>query len=584
MIPDSFIQELKYRTDIEQVISGYVRLKRRGRNLTGLCPFHSEKSPSFTVYPENQSFYCFGCGAGGDAITFIRKIENLDYVEAIKLLAQRAGLTVPDDGEDNRAAKLRARVLEMNRAAARYFYSQLNSPAGNVGLSYLRGRGLSDNTIKGFGLGYAPPGWDGLRDHLREKGYSEEEMLAASLVIRGKKGGCYDMFRHRVIFPIIDLKGSVVGFGGRALEDSGPKYLNSPDTPVFKKSRNLFALNFAKATKRQELILCEGYMDVIAVHQGGFDNAVATLGTALTAEQARLISQYTKEVVVAYDSDDPGQRAAKRAIGLFDQLGVKVRVLVVQGAKDPDEYLKKFGPQRFDILLSQSANATEYGLRAIQQRYDLSEADGQVGFLREATVFLAGIQNPIERDVYASRLATQVGVEKQAILLQVEAEQKRRARVQEKKEARELRIYSPGGVRENDPDRSRNLAYALAEEKLITLLVRNPDCYSRVIARISPEDFVTAVNRTIFQAVSSRLEAGLEVDLLSLSGQLEDGAIARLAGLINAPEAQAITPDQADDYIDAILRHGQVKADKEVAQMDDSQWAQYIAAMKARKS
>lgn len=584
MIPDSFIEELKFRTDIEQVISGYVQLKRRGRNLTGLCPFHSEKSPSFTVYPENQSFYCFGCGAGGDAITFIRRIENLDYVEAIKLLAQRAGLTVPDDGEDNRAARLRARVLEMNRTAARYFYSQLNSPAGNVGLSYLRGRGLSDNTIKRFGLGYAPPGWDGLRNHLREKGFTDEEMLAACLVIRGKKGSCYDMFRHRVIFPIIDLKGSVVGFGGRALEDGGPKYLNSPDTPVFKKSRNLFALNFAKATKRQELILCEGYMDVIAVHQGGFDNAVATLGTALTAEQARLISQYTKEVVVAYDSDDPGQRAAKRAIGFFDQLGVKVRVLVVQGAKDPDEFLKKYGPQRFDMLLSQSANSTEYGIENIRKKYDLGEPDGQVGFLREVTGFLAEIQNPIERDVYASRLAAQLGVEKQAILLQVEGERKRRARTKEKKEARELKIFSPGAGRETDPERSRNIAYALAEEKLITLLVRNPDCYSRVSARIAPEDFVTGVNRSIFQAVCDRLAAGLDVDMLSLSGKLEDRAIARLAGLINSPEAQAVTPEQADDYIDAILRYGQVKADKEVVQMDDDQWARYIAEMKARKS
>ena len=584
MIPESFIQELKYRTDIEQVISSYVQLKRRGRNLTGLCPFHSEKSPSFTVYPENQSFYCFGCGAGGDAITFIRKIENLDYVEAVKVLAQRAGMTVPDDGADDRAARLRTRILEMNGAAAHFFYDRLNSPAGNVGLSYLRRRGLSDNTIKRFGLGYAPQSWDSLRDHLRSKGYTEEEMLAGALVVKGKRGSCYDLFRHRVIFPIIDLKGSVVGFGGRALEEGGPKYLNSPDTPVFKKSRNLFAMNFAKATKRRELILCEGYMDVIAVHQGGFDNGVATLGTALTAEQARLISQYTKEVVVAYDSDDPGQRAAKRAIGLFDDLGVKVRVLVVQGAKDPDEFIKKYGSQRFDMLLAQSANATEYGLNAIRSRYNLEEADGRIGFLREATGLLAEIQNPIERDVYASRLGVELGVEKAAILLQIDGERKRRARTKAKKEARELKIYTPGGGREGDPERARNIVYARAEEQLITLLVRNPDCYPQVAAKIRPEAFATTVNRPIYQAVCSRLEAGLDVDLLSLSGQLEDRAIARLAGLINSPGAEAVTPDQADDCIEAILRHGRVKEEKEVVQMDDGQWAEYIrSTIAARK-
>ena len=309
MLSESFISELKARNDIEEVISSYVNVKRRGRNLVGLCPFHSEKTPSFTVYPDSQSFYCFGCGAGGDVVTFVKKIENLDYIEAVKSLAQRAGLAMPEDGYDDSYAKLKTRVLEINRETARFYHQCLISPVGKKALEYLRGRGLSDNTIRRFGLGFAPESWDAVIKHLRGKGFTFDEMAAAAVAVKSARGSYYDQFRGRVIFPIIDIRGNVIAFGGRLMDGQGPKYLNSPDTPVFKKSRNLFALNYAKSSKESALILAEGYMDVVALHQAGFTNAVATLGTALTAEQARMISQYAAEVVIAYDSDGAGQKA-----------------------------------------------------------------------------------------------------------------------------------------------------------------------------------------------------------------------------------------------------------------------------------
>ena len=360
MLPESFLNELKYRTDIEQVISRYVQLRRRGRNLTGLCPFHAEKTPSFTVYPDTQSFYCFGCGAGGDAITFIKRMENLEYMEAVRTLAERVGLEVPEGTADDGSRQRKARILELNRAAARHFHKNLMSDIGREARAYLVGRGLSKSTVVGFGIGFAPESWNDLRDHLRGQGFSDEEMISAALVSPGKNGGCYDAFRNRIIFPIIDLRGGVIAFGGRNLGEQGPKYLNSGDTPVFKKSRNLFALGFAKNTKRPEMILCEGYMDVVALHQGGFDNAVATLGTALTPEQARLISGYTGTVVLSYDSDGPGQKATGRAISIFEDTGVKVRVLSIPDAKDPDEFIKKFGPERFELLLEGSAGAVDF--------------------------------------------------------------------------------------------------------------------------------------------------------------------------------------------------------------------------------
>lgn len=584
MIPESFIEELKYRSDIEQVISSYVSLKRTGRNLKGLCPFHSEKTPSFTVYPENQSFYCFGCGAGGDVVTFIRKIENLEYVEALRFLAQRAGMTLPEEARDDGTALLRTKILEINRESARFFFDQLAHGPDKRALAYLRGRGLSDKTIKRFGLGYAPDTFDSLKNHLMAKGYSFEEMAAAAVVGKGRNGGYYDMFRGRVMFPIIDLRGSVIGFGGRILEGDGPKYLNSPDTLVFKKTRNLFAMNIAKATKAEALILAEGYMDVISIHQAGFDNAVASLGTSLTADQARLISQYVNQVIVAYDADGAGQKATRRAISLFEETGVKIRVLSIPDAKDPDEYIKKFGPARFKLLLEGSAGAVDFEIAKLKQKFDLDTADGKVAFLKEFCSLMAGINSPVERDVYIIRTAQELSVSKEAVSDQVAALRKRRAGAAEKKARRDIRPYSESAAGQpRDLDRSKNIRYALAEDKLITTLLKHPDLYDRLAGSISPDQFVTEKNRALFQVVWQRLQDRQDIGMMSLSALLDPDQMARVSYLLASAEGVVYTLQEAEDCIKTILEYQSIKTPDQVAGMSNEEWLEYAKSLAANK-
>jgi DNA primase len=569
LIPESFITELKYHSSIEQIVSSYVQLKRAGKNLKGLCPFHSEKTPSFTVYPDNQSFYCFGCGAGGDVVTFIRRIENLDYPEAVRFLAAKAGMTVPEDGEGEQSARQKMRILELNRMAARFYHDLLISEKGREALAYLHERGLSDKTIRRFGLGWAPPEWDALKKHLTLSGCPEEELAGASLTVRGKSGSTYDLFRGRIIFPIIDIRGGVIGFGGRVTGEGGPKYLNSPDTPVFKKSRNLFALNAAKNTKDRRLILAEGYMDVITLHQAGFANAVATLGTALTPEQARLISQYADEVVVAYDSDQAGRQAARRAVELFDQLGVRLRVLSLKDAKDPDEYIKKFGAKRFAMTLEQSLGAVEFELERLRQRHDIQTDEGKIAFIRAFCEMLADCKNPIERDVYLSRVAQELSVDKQAMGLEVDSVRRRRERKQQQAERRDLRPFTefqPG--RPRDPQRSRHPGCVVAEEGLIALLVKNPDYFEHIRGRIAPEQFVTEHNRALYSAVCQRLEACKPVDITAMASQLDMEQTARLSRIVNGERALNHTPKEADDYIGAILSVAEQPTTSQLAAMN----------------
>ena len=584
MIPESFLTELKYNTDIEEVIGRYVQLRRRGKNLTGLCPFHSEKTPSFTVYPETQSFYCFGCGAGGDAITFLRKIENLDYVEAVRELARRAGMTVPEGALEDSGRKLRTRILELNREAARFFHATLMSEAGREGRAYLIGRGLTQKTVTRFGLGYAPESWDSLLAHLRGKGFTEEEAVAASLAVRGKRGGCYDAFRHRVIFPIIDLRGSVIAFGGRNLGEKGPKYLNSGDTPVFKKSRNLFALNFAKSTKRKELILCEGYMDVVSLHQGGFDNAVATLGTALTPEQAKLIAGHTSSVVLSYDSDGPGQAATKRAMALFQDTGVKVRVLSIPGAKDPDEFIKKYGPERFELLLEGSAGAMDFEISRIRQNHDLDTPEGKVGFLRDFTELLAGVASPIQREVYLGKICRELEVDKQAVALQLETALRRRKSGREKREARELRPFTAGQPSaKTDLERQRNPRCVLAEERLIAWMVRDPGAWDWLRERLTPEELVSERDREIYRAAAGLLESGRPADMMSLSGLLSEDNMARLSEILASPGSGNISAGEAEDYISALKSYHNRKTNEEVGSLEAEELKRYIASIAAEK-
>lgn len=421
--PDSFLQELKLRSDITEIASSYVNLKRHGRNMVGLCPFHGEKTPSFNIYTENGSFYCFGCGAGGDVITFIMKIENLDYVEAVKFLAQRAGMEMPENTYDDSLSKLRMRIYEANREAARFFHATLLSQRGQSGLHYLRGRALSDRTIRHFGLGFADDDWNSLCNHLKNKGFSEYEIYSANLAFKRKNGnGIYDRFVNRVMFPIIDLRGNVIAFGGRIMTDEKPKYLNTSDTPVFKKSENLFSLNNAKSSGTRTLILCEGYMDVIALNQAGFTNAVATLGTALTNEQAVLMKRYADEVIICYDADGAGQKATARAIDILRNAGLPIKILTVPSGKDPDEFIRskgENGPAAFKLLIEKCGNDIEYRLMKLKENYNLNTTDGKVAFLNEAVKIVATIESPIERDVFASKLCTELEIDKNAFLEQI---------------------------------------------------------------------------------------------------------------------------------------------------------------------
>ena len=585
MLPELFIQQLKQSCDMERIVSGYLPLKKKGRYLVGLCPFHSEKSPSFYVYPQNQSFYCFGCGAGGDVITFIRRIENLEYMEAVKLLADRCGLELPMDSDQSDArSMLKKRVLEINRESARFFHSCLMSEQGRQAYEYLISRGRDRKTIRHFGLGYAPAGWDGLLNHLRAKGFSDNDMLEANVVTKGKYGP-HDRFSNRVIFPIIDLRGNVVAFGGRALDDKGAKYLNSSDTPVFKKSKTLFALNFAKTSKRPGLILAEGYMDVIAIHQAGFDNAVATLGTALTEEQARLISQYAERVVLAYDSDGPGQAATKRAMNIFDEVGVKVSVLSMTGAKDPDEFIKKYGTERFAMLLDNSRNPVEFELSKLRTTYDTAQADGKVGYLKEACKLFARIRNPVEREVYITQTANELAISPQAIKAQIENLDKRESYRQRKQQRADTNIYiGRKAAAKDDLQRPTNLRYAMAEEGVLFCLMKNPDSYPQVSNRVSEQDFVTDINRQLYLALSQRLEQGQTVEMIDLSSQLSPELMGRISAIMATAPSQRCDEQTLGDYIARLIEHRSVKTEREVAQMDDNDLGEYVKQLAAKKN
>ena len=494
MIPRDYITELVQRSDIVDVVQSYVQLRHRGRTHTGLCPFHNEKTPSFVVYPETQSFYCFGCGAGGDVITFIKKINNVDYIEAVKFLAGRAGMALPE--EDDQTGRLRSRIISINKDAARFYFSRLNSDAGRVGRAYWRGRGLSDATIKRFGLGYAPDSFRETRDHLKSLGYTEDELLAAGLIKRSEKGGTFDFFRHRVMIPIFDLRGNVIAFSGRKLdpEQPGGKYVNSPETLVYKKSRTLFALNFAKKSQTRRYILCEGNLDAISMHQAGFTTAVAGCGTALTAEQVKILSEYADEVVLCYDSDEAGQKATRRAISLLSVSPLKISVLNIPDAKDPDEFIKKFGAERFEMLLNGSNNAIEYELLQAKGKYDIATPDGRLNYIKDAIGVLAGRITPTERDVYAGRLAEETDVAKPAILNQLDAAIRARGRRAEKERERRLLEEGAGG-RINVPysqGGQKALGVAFAEQQLVAAILKNPDYIRLAAPRVSGGTFLDA--------------------------------------------------------------------------------------------
>lgn len=519
---ENFIQEVIDRTDIEELVGRYVTLKRTGSNLSGLCPFHSEKTPSFTVSPGKRMFYCFGCQAGGSAITFVQKIENMEFTEAVEHLAERAGLPLPrESGVPQEKGVSRKRVLEANLEAARFFRACLFDPRiGATGMDYFkRQRRLSEATIKHFGLGYAPAEFGALRDYMRKKGYSDDELIAAYLCGRSQKGNVYDLFRNRVMFPIIDTSGNVVAFGGRVMDDSKPKYLNSSDTPAFKKSKNLFALNFAKNCCSERVILCEGYMDVIALHAAGFENAVATLGTAITADHARILSKYTKRVIISYDADDAGQNAANKAMRILGEVGMDVRVLKLSGAKDPDEYIQKFGSDRFRRVLSESRTGFEHKAERILSKYDLGEGSEKIRASNELCAMVAEYSSPIEREVYLSYISSKLELPIDVLRNSVEQYRRRNLREQAVRDTREAQATVKNFGDRVNPEAAQHPRAAAAEEAVIGLLLLYEE-YRNAIQKgeieLCEEHFVTDFYRRVFASVMRRhnTEEGLSFALM----------------------------------------------------------------------
>ena len=555
---DEFLTQLRNRCDIEDIIGRYVNLKKTGSSTVGLCPFHSERTPSFHVSGRKQMFYCFGCHKGGDVITFIMEAEHLPYVDAVVFLANMVGLPVPQKNVfDTEIAELRKRILEINRAAARFYFDTLFKPEGKAGLEYFKNRKLTPTTVRRFGLGYAPDSWDSLLKHLLEKGYALDDIKAAGLAIQSKTGGKhFDRFRSRCMFPIIDHRGNVIGFGGRTMDANNPaKYLNSSENLVFKKGQNLFALNIAKNTKETCLILCEGYMDVISLHQAGFDNAVASLGTALTPDQARLIRRYTENVVVCYDSDAAGKKATQRALEILPPAGLNVRVMTVTGGKDPDDMMKEEGgKEKFRRLLDASFNSVDYRFSETLAKYDISVDTEKIECLKKMAEIIAPIPSPAERDVYASKIAEIMTVDKKAVVAEINQRRKRMQRFREKEErAKQLSSLTDANDKVN-PQRPRHLKAAKAEEDLLSVLINMPEKAPRITSQISEEDFVTDFNRRVFIALKEKIEQDPTADhLLNIAQYFTPEEMSHINTFMAGIEAINVT-DAAIDSAVGILK------------------------------
>lgn len=536
----AFLDELIAKNPIEDVVGQYVNLTKKGSNHFGLCPFHGEKTASFSVNASKQIYYCFGCHKGGNAINFIMEIENLSYPDAVRFLAKRAGIEVPEDDRYQSQYRQQERLWKLCKDAARFFYDVLMSDEGKQGRAYFAGRGLSSSTVKRFGLGFAPDAWSRLTDAMLKKGYSREDLLAAGLAVSKEKNGktsVYDKFRNRVMFPIIDLRGNFIGFGGRVMDGSKPKYLNSPETVIFNKRKNLFALNVAKKTKQERIILCEGYMDTVTLHQYGFDCAVASLGTALTEEQVNLLSKYTQQVVLTYDSDAAGQDATKRAIPMLERAGVHVKVLRMKDAKDPDEYLHKFGAERFSALLEQSENQAEYCLLMLKSRYDLTVDEQKIRYLQEAADLISSFPNAVEREIYCNKVAEATGISPDTLKIDIGKAYRRRLTKQRKKE--EQKNLTP--VTTQQPTAKgiyyHNVSSAMAEENIIRQVLLAPELFEQAKG-LKTEEFSSELLGKVFAALRHRYESGLQVSI-SVLEDLSAEELAHMGAVLNRGESLA---------------------------------------------
>ncbi|MGN8897032.1 DNA primase [Flavonifractor sp. HCP28S3_F3] len=560
-IPEQFIDELVARSDIADVVSSYVHLTKKGGNLWGLCPFHSEKTPSFSVSPDKQIYHCFGCGKGGGVISFIMEMENLSFPDAVRLLAQRAGLEVPDTGTDEAGRKKRSRILEANKQAARFYYEYLNSPGGKRVQDYIAQRQISRRYAVRFGLGAAPDSWDALTKALTAQGFSKMELIDAGLAVAGKNGGVYDKFRARLMLPVIDVRGEVAGFTSRILPgEEGAKYLNTPETMVFHKGRLIYALNLAKNTKRPNLVLVEGNIDVITLHQAGFDNVVATMGTALTEEHARVLSRYTKELVLCYDNDAAGKKSTQRVLDILKNADLTVRVLQLPNAydsegkplkQDPDDFVKKFGPAAFEKCLNGSAGQNDYRLGDLQSRFDLSSEEGRLAYLKEAVATVAALQSPIEREIYGNKAAAAAGISGQAFAQEVERYRKNRTwQAKKRQERRDLTPAVRVQPREREL-RYENVRSARAEEGVLRLLLLEPTLFPSVEG-LEPDRFSAPVLAKIYGLLRQRHREGRSLQLAALTGELTSEEMSCLVEIMDQPQVLSNSEQALKDYIETI--------------------------------
>ena len=550
-IDQSFLDELTARSDIVDVVSRYVSLKKSGSNYFGLCPFHNEKSPSFSVSQDKQIFHCFGCGVGGGVISFIMRAEGLEFYDAVSFLAKQNGMTVPENNYDKKTSKSRERLLALMKDTARFYYSELWKPENINVQQYFAKRGLTRKTMNRFGLGFAPNSFFATMDAMKEKGYTQDELLACGLVAKSEKGNLYDKFRNRVMFPIFDLRGNVIAFGGRVMDDSKPKYLNSPETAIFHKSRNLFAIEKARKTTNDYFILAEGYMDVIALHQAGFDSAVASLGTALTEEQARLIARYTKNIVISYDADNAGQAAAQRAIDILKKSGLNVRVLRIPNAKDPDEFIKEKGSDAFRRLIEQSADDIAYKLNNIASKFDLEEDKDRISFLKEAAYMLALIDSDIEREIYTSRAANMAKISPDSMMIEVrKALQKRRQTLQKQKK-REVRAVTQNAQPRDKAFKYENITSARSEEGILSVIFGDNTLVSYLNDKISPDDFTSPILKAFFIHALELYNNNKNITIPAFEGYFEPEALSLLTNITSRP-VPAMREKALDDYINNI--------------------------------
>ncbi len=548
----SFIDELIAQNPIEDVVEQYVTLRRSGANMFGLCPFHGEKTASFSVAPDKGIYYCFGCHKGGGVINFQMEVEGMSYPDAVRALAKRVGMEVPEDEQYQSRYHQQERLWALHKEAARFYHDKLYAPEGAEALRYATERAMPKAVLTAFGIGYAPDSWTNLVDHLRKKGYTDQELKDSGLVtISQKNGSLFDRFRDRLMFPIIDVRGNVIGFGGRIMkkDDKAAKYLNSPETLIFNKRKNLFALNLAKKSKLGYLILVEGYMDAIALHQFGFDCAVASLGTALTPDGATLLSKYTDQVVLIYDSDAAGQNATQRAIPILEKAGLKVKVLQMQGAKDPDEFLKKFGADKFRLLLEGSSNRVEYQLNAIRKKYDISLDDQKVQYITDAADLIASLDSPIKREIYGKRVAESASISETAVALEVEKAAKRR-RSREKKAQEKINLAPAQAFQRRGTSKVpyNNVKSGVAEQRLIAMSIREPALLAAA-AELKAEEFSVPLFGKVFTQLCQRYRDGLEISLAVLSDLSED-EMSHMAGIVY--QQDVISEDAYKDCIRTI--------------------------------